>query len=131
LSTIAPRNNTFSFLDTTQMVKLKLKAMRSGVWFKALPRIDRVLFDLTIKIVRNSVHSTSLAKSILAITGKLKALLESKLTRAIRDIGFPLAYKLSLLAQKWGNQSSQEWAKDMEFAQYLAIMKLNRHSCNG
>ena len=105
--------------------------MRSGVWFKALPRIDRVLFDLTIKIVRLGVRSTSLAKSILSITGKLKVLLESKLTRAIRDIGFPLACKLSLLAQKWGNQGAQEWAKDLGFAQYLAIMKLNRHPCNG
>ena len=131
LSTVAPPNSTFSFLDKTQMIKLKLKAIRSGVWFKALPRIDRVLFDLTIKIVRCSVRSTSLAKSILSITGKLKALLESKLTRAIRDIGFPLACKLSLLAQKWGNQGAQEWAKDIGFAQYLAIMKLNRHPCNG
>jgi hypothetical protein len=131
VSTIAPQNSTFSFLDKTQLIKLKLKAMRSGVWFKALPRIDRVLFDLTIKVARCSVRSASLAKSILSITGKLEALLESKLARAIREIGFPLASKLSLLAQKWGNQGAQEWAKDTGFAQYLAIMKLNRHSCNG
>jgi hypothetical protein len=129
---ITPQHSASSFLDKTQMIQLKLKAMRSGVWFKALPRIDRVLFDLTIQIARCSVRSTStLAKSILSITGKLKALLESKLTRAIRDIGFPLACKLSLLAQKWGNQGAQEWAKGIQFAQYLAIMKLNRHPGNG
>ena len=111
MSTIALQNSTFSFLDKTQLIKLKLKAMRSGVWFRALPRIDRVLFDLTIKVVR-CVRSSSLAKNILSITGKLEALLESKLARAIRDIGFPLTCKLSLLAQKWGNQGAQEWAKD-------------------
>ena len=131
MSTIVTQNSTFSFLNKTQMIKLKLKAIRSGVWFKALPRIDRVLYDLTIKIVRCSVRSASLAKSILCITGKLKALLESKLSRAIRDIGFPLACKLSLLAQNWGNQGAQEWEKDIRFAQYLAIMKLNWHPCNG
>ena len=130
MSTIALQNSTFSFLDKTQLIKLKLKAMRAGVWFRALPRIDRVLFDLTIKVVR-CIHSSSLAKIILSITGKLEALLESKLARAIRDIGFPLACKLSLLAQKWGNRGAQEWAKDTGFARYLAVMKLNRHPCNG
>jgi hypothetical protein len=130
VSTTALQNSTFSFLDKTQLIKLKLKAMRAGVWFRALPRIDRVLFDLTIKVAR-CVRSSILAKSILSITGKLEALLESKLARAIRDIGFPLACKLSLLAQKWGNEGAQEWAKDAGFAQYLAIMKLNGHPCHG
>jgi hypothetical protein len=130
LSTTAPQNSTFSLLDKTQLIKLKLKAMRAGVWFRALPRIDRVLIDLTIKVAR-CVRSSVLAKSILSITGKLEALLESKLARAIRDIGFPLARKLSLLAQKWGNEGAQEWAKDAGFAQYLAIMKLDGHPWNG
>jgi hypothetical protein len=101
------------------------------VWFRALPRIDRVLFDLTIKVARDSVRSTSLAKSIFSIVGKLRERLESKLASAIRNIGFPLARKLSHLAQKWGNQSAQEWAKDIEFAKYLAITKLNQRYCNG
>lgn len=131
MSTIAPQNSTFNFLDRAHMLKLKLKAMRSGVWFKALPRIDRVLFDLTIKIVRCNVRSASLIKSILAITEKLKALLESKLARAIHEIGFPLASKLSLLAQKWGNRDAREWVRDAAFARYLAIMNYNTHLCNG
>ncbi len=45
--------------------------MRSGAWFKALQRIDRVLFDLTIRVV-NNIRSTQLAKSILVLTKKLE-----------------------------------------------------------
>jgi len=104
--------------------------MRTRVWFRALPRIDRVLFDLTIKVAR-SVRSSILADRILTITRKLEALLESKLARAIRDIGFPLACKLSLLAQKWGNMDAKEWAKNAGFAQYLAITKINAQPCHG
>lgn len=130
MSTIALQNGTFSLLDKTQLIKLKLKAMRAGVWFRALRRIDRVLVDLTIKVAR-CIRSSILANCILSITGKLEALLESKLARAIRNIGFPLACKLSLLAQKWGNEGAQEWAKDAGFAQYLAIIKLNGHPCRG
>jgi hypothetical protein len=130
VSTTAPQNSTFSFLDKTQLIKLKLKAMRAGVWFRVLRRIDRVLFDLTIKVAR-CIRSSILANCILSIIGKLEALLESKLARAIRNIGFPLASQLSLLAQKWGNEGAQEWAKDAGFAQYLAIVKLNGHPCHG
>ena len=107
-------------------MKVRLKAMRAGVWFRALPRIDRVLIDLTISVA-NSVHSASLAKCILSVTRKLEGLLESKLARAMREIGFPLACKLSLFAQKWGNRNAQEWTKDTDFVRYLAVMKLNGH----
>jgi hypothetical protein len=126
----ALQNSTFSFLDKTQLIKLKLKAMRSGVWFRALPRIDRALIDLTIKVTR-CIRSSILAKSILSITRKLEGLLESRFVRAIREIGFSLAHKLSLFAQKWGNKAAKEWANDFGFVRYLAVMKLNGHSRNG
>jgi hypothetical protein len=131
LSANTQQFNALSFSNKKQLVKLKQKAIRSGVWFRTLPRIDRALFDLTIKVISGSIRSATLAKSIISIVGKLGALLESKLARAIREIGFPLAYKLSLLAQKWGNQDAQEWVKDTEFARYLAIMKYNTRPCNG
>ena len=121
---IAPQDNAFSFLDKTQLVKLRLKAMRAGVWFRTLPRIDRVLVDLTIKVASN-VRSVVLAKCILSITRKLEGLLESKLVRAIREIGFSLACKLSLFAQKWGNILAKSWVSDMRFARFLAVMNLN------
>ena len=121
---IAPQDNAFSFLDKTQLVKLRLKAMRAGVWFRALPRIDRVLVDLTIKVTSN-VRSVTLAKCILSITRKLEGLLESKLVRAIREIGFSIACKLSLFAQKWGNILAKSWVSDVGFARFLAVMNLN------
>ena len=52
------QDGSSSFLNRTQLMKLRLKAMRAGVWFKALPRIDRVLVDLTIKVAEN-IRSTS------------------------------------------------------------------------
>src|SRR3989304_1555331 len=118
----ALQNSPFSFLDKTQLIKLKLKAIRAGVWFKNLRRIDRALIDLTIKVARR-IRSSSLAKSILSIAKKLEALLESKFVGAIREIGFPLAHRLSMFAVRWGNNSAQEWRQDVGFARYLAIMK--------
>ena len=108
----------------TQLVKMKLRAIRAGVWFRALPRIDRALIDLTIKVAHN-IRSTTLAISIISIARKLEDLFASKLTRTIRDIGLSLTSKLSLIAQKWGNKAAKTWASDVNFARYLVVMNLN------
>ena len=120
----AQQNSTTSFLDKATLMKLKLKAMRAGVWFRALPRIDRVLVDLTIKVA-DTIRSPHLARSILSIVGKLEILMESRLQRAVREIGLPLAQKLSQFAQKWGNKTAKAWETDEGFARYWAAMKLN------
>jgi len=98
--------------------------MRAGVWFRALPRIDRVLIDLTIKVASN-IRSFTLAKNILAVIRKLEGFLESSLLRALREVGLPLAQKLSLAAQKWGNPSAESWSSDSSFAFFLAVLHLN------
>jgi len=119
----------FSFLNKAHLIKLRLKAMRAGVWFRALPRIDRVLVDLTIKVA-SSIRSFTLAKNLLAVIRKLEGLLESSLSRAFREVGLPLAQKLSLAAQKWGNTSAKNWVIDSAFAFFLAVMHINglKHS---
>jgi len=119
------QNSPSNFLNRTQLVKLKFKAMRAGVWFRALPRIDRVLVDLTIKVTEN-IRSPHLAKSILAILGKLEGLLESSVLKSLMLIGRPLAEKISLTAQKMGNYSAKSWANDSSFACFLAILYTNR-----
>ena len=113
-----------SFLNRAHLMKLRLKAMRAGVWFRALPRIDRVLVDLTIKVA-SSVRSFTLAKNLLAVIRKLEGLLESSLSRALREVGLPLAQKLSLAAQKWGNVSAESWSSDSSFIKFLAVMHIN------
>jgi len=116
--------DAFGFLSKAQLVRLRLRAVRAGVWFRALSRIDRVLVDLTIRVA-GSVRSVTLARNLLAVVRKLEGLLVSKLERAITKIGFPMACKLGMLAQKWGNKCTKEWATDVNFARYLAVMNLN------
>lgn len=115
----------FGFLNRTQLMKLKFKAVRAGIWFKALPRIDRVLVDLTIKVAEN-IRSVSLAKSIFAVFSKLKDLLESNIVKSLESVGRPLAGKISLLVQKWGNCSAKNWANDLSFVFFLGVMHNNR-----
>ena len=119
-----PHDVSSSFLRKTQLTKLKLKAMRAGVWFKALPRIDRALVDLTIKVA-GTVRSSTLAKNILTVIRKLESIMASKFLRAVKEIGFPIAHRLGLIAQKWGNNNAKNWESDKDFARYLAAMAFN------
>ncbi len=120
----APNSVAFCFLSKKQLVNLKTRAMRSGAWFKALQRIDRVLFDLTIRVVDN-IRSAKLAKSIAVLTRKLENAMESSFSSRLREIGLPLAQKISLTAQKLGHIFAGEWVFDSSFAIFLAVMHVN------
>ncbi len=119
-------SNRFRFLNKKQLENLKTKAMRSGAWFKALQRIDRVLFDLTIRVVDN-IRSTQLAKSILMLTGKLENAIKNSFSIRLREIGLPLAQKISSTAQKLGNKSASRWAFDFSFITFIAVMQINNN----
>lgn len=119
------QNSAQIAITRNQLTKLKLKAIRAGVWFKALPRIDRVLVDLTIQVAV-SIRSTQLAKSVIEVVGKLDSLLESKFERLAQTIGRSLAQKNSRIAQQWGNMSAKYWSTDGSFALYLAVMHANK-----
>jgi len=118
------KNVSFLMLRRERLLKLKLKAIRCRVWFRALSRIDRVLVDLTIRVV-DVVHSSRLAEALFSVVKKLEDGLAGRVSRAIKEVGFPLARKLSLLAQKWGNDLARNWMSDMSFAKFLAIMHIN------
>jgi len=105
---------------------LKLKARRCGIWFKVLSRLDRELLDLTIKVA-DEARSLRLIKELLVVVRKVEDALESRISQAIYKIGFPLARKLGLLAKKWGNPFAESWVSDISFARFLAITQLNNN----
>jgi hypothetical protein len=118
------QKNSSNSMNRIQLMKLKTKAIRAGVWFSSLPRIDRVLVDLTIKVAE-SIRSSNLARSIFVVVDKLEGLLESNIAKSFRLIGIPLAEKLSLIGQKLGNVSAKGWANDSSFALFLAVLHTN------
>ena len=118
-------DGSFCSVSKTQLVKLKLKAKRAGVWFKALPRIDRALLDLTI-MVADSVRSSVLVQGILAVTRKLEGVLASSILSTFHKVAIRLARKLSFLARNWGNESARNWASDVSFIRFLAVIHINQ-----
>ena len=106
------------------LLRLRRMAMRHGVWFKALSRIERVLVDLTIRVT-DKVRSLTLAEKLFAVVEKLEECFESGVLRALRTVGFPLARKIGFLAKRWGNPYGESWMSDVSFAKFLAVMHIN------
>lgn len=112
-------------MEKANLIKLRHKAMRAGVWFRRLQRIDRLLIDLTIRVAKSKINGTSLINQLMKIVSKLESFLESELSMITRDFGLPIANKISFFAQKWGNKAAEAWVKDLEFARFLAVMHIN------
>jgi len=106
------------------LANVRLMAIRRGVWFKVLSRLERGLIDLSLKMIK-AIRSKILARAIYSIVKKLLEALEGKVHLAMQKIGISLAEKISQIAQNWGNKTAREWAKDLGFIQYLTIMSLN------
>jgi len=111
-------------LGKNELVKVKAKAMRRGIWFRVLTRAERAQMELTMKIVKR-IRSFILAKVVAAIMKKLLDAMESKVVRLMREVGQVLARKLSRTAQNWGNTLAQQWVTDPGFVQYLTINYIN------
>ena len=107
-------------ISIAKLVDAKKTAIRRGVWFRSLNRVERGILDLTVKCV-DYIKSARLAKLLEAITNKLQQALENKTDRLARTIGLPLARKISDLAVSWGNLSASKWAEDRAFARFLAF----------
>jgi hypothetical protein len=110
-------------LTREALVKVKLKALRRGVWFRDLKHSERKLLDLTISVVQR-VRSFLLAKIVSRLVDKLCEAMESRIFRLMRTEGRSLAQKISKIGEAWGNRAAKLWAKDKGFIQYLTISNL-------
>ncbi len=112
-------------LSKTDMTRLKLKAIRSGVWFRSLKMIDRALMNAVLRVVNDGIRSVNLARAICSVINLLNDALQNQTRKPSGQTGFRLARKLSQIAEKWGNFSAASWGNDVSFARFLTIMQVN------
>lgn len=106
------------------LAKIKARALRTRIWFKALSKVERAIVDLTMKCTQ-TIRSHVLMSTVTAIVNKiLQSFEESFMTRAER-IGQGIVEALCAIAEKWGNKSSSTWKRDVRFTIYLGVSALN------
>ena len=113
-----------TLLTRSEMIKVKTRALRRGIWFRALTKTDRACIDLAIIVVER-IRSRLLQKVLFSIIKKLDEIMESQIQRLMSEVGVNLAKKVGRIAQMWGNESAVRWAEDSGFIRYLTITYLN------
>ena len=114
-------------IEKKALLALKRKAFKRGLWFKALTHIERALVDSVIMVV-DQVRSPRLTRILRSIMSKLIDRSKVCFTRLVREIGRPLAKRISLIAHSWGHQTAFKWGEDIRFAQFLTMMRVNASS---
>jgi hypothetical protein len=109
-----------SLASIQKLAQAKKLALRHGLWFRTLNRVERGIIDLTVRYV-DSIKSAKLAKVLTAIMDKLHFATESTLDKLVRTVGLPLVRKISNIAVSWGNHLASKWAEDLSFAKFLVL----------
>lgn len=113
-----------TLLTKQGLMRIKTKAMRSGVWFRLLSRADRAILNLTIRCVEK-VRSRVLAKSISEIISRVLKTLEDSFMNKAQKFGREIVVRVSGTAQMWGNKNARTWKHDRSFIEFLGVNALN------
>jgi hypothetical protein len=107
-----------------ELHRIRSKALRAKVWFKALSKIERAIVDLTIKCVEK-VRSNVLAEIISTIVTKILESLDEDFIAAAERVGYEIAGMLCTIGERWGNKTCSIWKRDKCFARSLGVNALN------
>jgi len=113
-----------SMLTRKNLMKIKARAMRHRAWFKALPRAERAIVDLTIKCVER-VRSSTLAMIVSSIVGKILMILKSRFFEKVNRVGSAIAEEVCRIALGWGNFIASSWKHDSDFIRFLGVNAVN------
>jgi hypothetical protein len=105
-------------------MKIKTRALRQRVWFRALSRVERGIIDLTIGCVEK-VRSPILVQTLLRIISKILGTLEEGFMIKAETVGREIAEKLCVFAERWGNKTLSVWKYDRGFVKFLGVNALN------
>jgi len=106
------------------IVEVRRKALRRGVWFKALDRVERGIISLVIRVV-DRVESAVLGVVLVKIVRKLRDALKSGFVERMEKFGLMQARRLAKHAMEWGYQAARSWASDLRFAKFLTLIDMN------
>ncbi|MCL4430002.1 MAG: hypothetical protein M1167_04540 [Chloroflexi bacterium] len=113
------------------LLKLKQKSIRvNNSWYRLLAIDKRRLIDAVIQTV-DKIRSSQLLKILTPLAGKLlQAIggirgLIGNLSYGMQNFGQPQAQRISIIAEKWGNNLAAKWASDDGFIRFLTVIDMN------
>lgn len=117
--TVPTPNQTIS-----NLMDIRKKALRRGLWFRALTSMQRGIVNLTIRYVA-AVKSSMLGRTLQDILKVLSQAIEQGYLHRFFIAGKDLAEHLSDAACSWGNKDAVKWKFDKAYILCLGMNKLS------
>lgn len=109
------------------LVKMRRKALRRRVWYRALDRVERGILSLTAHVI-DRVKSVVLGVELVKILKKLRDALKSGFVRRMEEFGLRRARALTAQAVAWGSTAAKVWDSDYGFVRYVTLLDVNAPS---
>jgi len=106
------------------LLKIRRRAIRRRVYFRALDRLERGILDLSSRLL-DSARSVVLLQQLFEIVMKLEEALKGRLQRHVESFGARRVTEIIMQAVKFGYRGAVGWLRDPGFAEYLSVMDLN------
>jgi hypothetical protein len=103
------------------LTEVRRKALRRGVWYGALDRVERGILSLAAQVVER-VESVVLGVELVKIIGKLNEAMRSGFVRHMRSFGVMRAREIRNQAVCFGYGGARWWLWDQGFVRYLTVI---------
>ena len=107
------------------LIDIRRKALRSGLWNKALDVVDQGIISLTIKVV-DVVNSKILCTQITNIINKISDACKSDFTKYFIKYGDKRLKEIKKQAMHLGYIEAQNLGNNNEFVKYLIFLDYNQ-----
>ena len=102
---------------------LSRRAMRRGVWYRALDGVERGVVYLVVRVV-DRVRSPLLGGVLAGIVRKLSDAMKSDFVRRMEEYGLRKAREVVKQAVEWGYSNARGCIQDLEFIRYLTCLEI-------
>ena len=104
---------------------VRRRALRRGVWFRALDRVERGIVELSCRGF-DEVRSLGLARVLVGILAKLRDASKSPFIKHVESVGMDKAKDLVEQAIVFGCMEARDWLQDVGFVCYVGFMDFYR-----
>lgn len=104
--------------------EVRRRALRKRVWFSALDRLERGIFNLSCSIV-DRVKSSFLGSVLLKIIICLRDAMKGDFVKMLESVGLRRAHELAGYASSWGYGNTYHWLSSLDFARYLTVLEFH------
>lgn len=106
------------------LLKIRRRAIRKRVYYRALDRLERGILELSSRLL-DSAQSVVLLQQLFEIVMKLDEALKGRFQQHMECFGVRRVTEIIMQAVKFGYKDAVGWLRDPGFVKYLTVMDFN------